>query len=117
MLNRTVMRTFMRAILLALPLFATAGCATYEWHKDGADAGAARALLDSCSLKARSEAARRIQATPPAPNIAVDRQGRTVILQPPDRDGERFLLEQDLIRRCMTGAGYTLQAVDRKPSR
>jgi hypothetical protein len=105
-------RTFRRVALLVLPLFAAAGCASYEWRKDGADAAESRALLERCSLKARTEAARRIQTLAPAPNIAVDRQGRVIAVQPHNRDGERFLLEQDLIRRCMNEAGYVLRPAE-----
>ncbi len=83
------------------------GCATLEWHKDGATAEIRDRDLASCLAKAQAEA-RRFD-NPPPPQVAVDAQGRVIAVQPPRQDSQRFLAEQDLLRSCMQERGYRLR--------
>lgn len=95
-------RTLAIAATLLLP-----GCATLEWHKDGAAAETRDRDLAACSAKAQSEAWRFDNLQPP--QVAVDAQGRVIAVQPPRRDSQRFLAEQDLLRACMQERGYALR--------
>jgi hypothetical protein len=88
------------------------GCATLEWHKDGAATETRDRDLAACAAKARAETP-RFEGLPP-PQVTVDAQGRAIAVQPPRRDSERFLAEQELLRACMREQGYTLRETGAK---
>ncbi len=96
-----------RPALLAL-LLMICGCTSLEWHKTGEhDVDHDQA---QCLAQARSEARQRMPLQQiPVPQVIVDQQGRTIVMQNKPPDSERFFLEQDLLRQCMTKLGYTLQ--------
>lgn len=100
-----------RAPLIALLLLGS-GCTPLIWHKTGAGADAVEADQARCLAQARTEARQRIPfQTMPVPHMVVDRQGRRIPVQQPSQpDPERFFLEQNLLRRCMTDLGYTLES-------
>lgn len=90
------------------------GCTSLQWHKAGEhdvdrDQG-------QCLAQARFETRQRmpLQATP-VPQVIVDQQGRSIVVQNMPPDSERFFLEQNLLRQCMNERGYTLQAKPPKP--
>lgn len=66
--------------------------------------------------QAQLEARQRmpLQATL-VPQVVIDQQGRSVIVQNRQLDSERFFLEQNLLRQCMTERGYTLEPKPPKP--
>lgn len=86
------------------------GCAPLEWQKSGAAAADIGRDQARCTAQARLEARQRMpmQANP-APQVIVDRQGRTIVTQNTQPDSERFFLENSLLRQCMTQLGYSLQ--------
>ncbi len=86
------------------------GCAQLEWRQANVADGVRDRDLAECMARARVEALRRMPALQPSlPQITVDQQGRAVAVRPPGHDDGRFLVEQDLVRACMRGIGYTLQ--------
>ncbi len=91
------------------------GCAPLEWHKTGSSSAiTVDADEAKCRVTARSEARQRMPLQPiPVPQIIIDQQGRSIPVQTRQPDSERFALEQNLLQRCMTDLGYTLQP---KPS-
>ena len=91
-----------------------AACAPLEWQKTGtADPGDLEKDQALCLNKARLEARQRMQLKPPSvPQVVVGQQGRTVITHNELPDSERFFLEQNLLRQCMTEKGYTLQPAE-----
>ncbi len=103
-------RTLAIAAVLLLP-----GCATLEWHKDGAAAETRDRDLAACAARAQAEA-RRFDSLPP-PQVSVDARGRAIAVQPPRPDNERFLAEQDLLRACMQERSYTLRETGAKADR
>lgn len=102
-------RSFHPLRLCALLLLLATGCASYTWHKDGATAAETQDLLAQCTAKARAEILRDPALAARPPVVTVDREGRVIAVQSPRNDSERFLLEQDLVRRCMSAGGYTLR--------
>lgn len=89
-----------------------AGCAPLNWHKAGATAEARDRDVAECTGEARFAARRQSPVLQSAPRVIVNRQGRTVAVEAPRDDNERFLLEHDLMRDCMRQRGYELQAPD-----
>ena len=106
------LKTISHRLAILLPLLLAGGCASYAWHKDGASAAETQNLLAQCTARARAEAARHPSALPLAPSLSVDGQGRVIAVQPQRNDGERLLLEQDLIRSCMSASGHSLRRID-----
>lgn len=105
------------ALLLSAAVLSS--CAELRWHKPGADIESLKQDLEQCRQTARVRAAREAWpfglTTPQM--VGVDRQGRTIVVQPYPRDTERFLLEHDLTRMCMNGKGYTLVPVEKDTAR
>lgn len=98
------------APVLAAGFALCSGCAQLEWRQANVADGVRDRDLAACMAQARVEALRRMPALqPPVPQITVDRQGRAVATSPPGHDDGRFLAEQDLVRACMRGLGYSLQ--------
>ncbi len=83
------------------------GCATLEWHKDGATAETRDRDFTACAAKAQADT--RYLALLPPPQVVVDAQGRVISAQPPRQVSERFIAEQDLLRACMQARGYALR--------
>lgn len=94
---------------LAALLFLIGGCTPLEWQKTGEhDVDRDQS---QCLAQSRNEARQRMPLQPvPVPQVIVDQQGRTIVVQNQQPDSERFFLEQTLLRDCMTKRGYTLQA-------
>ena len=92
-------------------LLLVCGCAPLEWHKAGAVENDVDRDQTQCLAQARLETRQRmpLQATP-VPRVIVDQQGRTIVVQNTPPDSERFFLEQNLLRQCMSERGYTLQS-------
>lgn len=98
--------------LCATLLLLLCGCTPLEWQKTGVHD--VDRDLAQCLAQARLEARQRMPLQPvPVPQVMVDQQGRTIVVQNQHPDSERFFLEQSLLRDCMTGRGYTLQAKPR----
>jgi hypothetical protein len=96
-----------------------AGCAPMEWRKAGVDAPALGQDLEACRDDARKQAMSQSQLRvfSAAPVIGVDRGGGVNVAPAPPftGEGERFLLEHDLTRACMTRRGYELVPSAKKP--
>jgi hypothetical protein len=102
-------------LLCTTLLLLGSGCAPLEWHKTG-EHNVDRDQ-EQCTVQARLEARQRMPLQPnPVPRIVVDQHGRSVVVHHTQLpDSERFFLEQSLLRECMTGRGYTLEAKPPKP--
>lgn len=98
-----------RHIAFAILLLLGSGCTTLEWHKTGGEHDMDRDQAQ-CMAQAQFEARQRmpLQAAL-VPQVIIDQQGRSVVVQNRQPDSERFFLEQSLLRQCMTERGYTLQ--------
>ncbi len=99
-----------RHIAFAILLLPGSGCTTLEWHKTGGGEHDMDRDQAQCMAQAQFEARQRmpLQAAL-VPQVIIDQQGRSVVVQNRQPDSERFFLEQSLLRQCMTERGYTLQ--------
>jgi hypothetical protein len=100
----------------ALLLVMICGCTSLEWrHTESGEHDVDRDQAQ-CLAQARFETRQRLplQAAP-VPQVIVDQQGRSIVTQNTPPDSERFFLEQNLLRQCMSERGYTLQAKPEKP--
>jgi hypothetical protein len=106
----------MRFTVLSFAAVVVSGCAEMEWHKDGTDPAMLSRDLDECRQVARMQAKR--QTFPPgydAPRIVgVDSQNRAIVTTPGRAETDRYVIEQDLTRQCMSSLGYELTPA-RKP--
>jgi hypothetical protein len=103
------LRPALVTLFAALSLLA-GGCAPLEWHHDGHGKHKVDRDQALCTAQAQLEARQRMPLqAPPAPQVIVDQQGRSIVVQNRQPDSERFFLEQSLLRQCMTERGYTLQ--------
>lgn len=100
-----------RCLALSALLLMASACAPLEWLYTGSGEYDVDRDRAQCLAQSRLEARQRMpfQATT-VPQVTVDQQGRTVVVQNPHSDSERFFLEQSLLRQCMTERGYTLQS-------
>lgn len=94
---------------LAPALLATmlSGCADLQWTKPGADATAVSRDLDACRAVALNAAAAPV--APAGSTESVTDHGRPRAMQPSAGSNERFVAEQETIRRCMASRGYALR--------
>ncbi len=101
---------------LAVLLLLACGCTALEWNKTGGGEHDVDRDQAQCMAQAQLEARQRmpLQATL-VPQVVIDQQGRSVIVQNRQLDSERFFLEQNLLRQCMTERGYTLEPKPPKP--
>lgn len=83
------------------------GCADLQWSKPGADAAAVSRDLDACRAVALNAAAPPV--APVASTESVTDHGRPRAMQPSAGSNERFVAEQEVIRRCMAHRGYALR--------
>jgi hypothetical protein len=96
---------------IATLLLLICGCTPLEWQHSGNGEHNVDRDQTQCLAQARLEARQRMPLQPvPVPQVIVDQQGRTIVVQNKAPDSERFFLEQDLLRQCMTKLDYTLQA-------
>lgn len=100
-----------RDLSAALLLVMICGCTSLEWRHTGSGKHDVDRDQEQCLAQARFETRQRmpLQATP-VPQVIVDQQGRSIVVQNTAPDSERFFLEQNLLRRCMSERGYTLQS-------
>lgn len=93
---------------LAPALLATmlSGCADLQWTKPGADATAVSRDLDACRAVALQSAGAPV--APARSTEAVTDRGRPGSMQTTAGSNERFVAEQETIRRCMSSRGYVL---------
>jgi len=103
-----------RLSAVALLLLAAA-CAPLEWRKDGVDAAAKQRDLGECQDRARAQAQHEapLFGQPRPPVVGFDVRGRVVTGSAGRYDTERALLENDLVRHCMTQRGYELAPVEK----
>lgn len=106
MLNPVAASRIITVTLCATLLHA---CASLEWHRPGATDAELQRDLDECMLRARSDARQLAPQGIEGPHIITGRDGQVVAVPPQRRDSERFLLESDLTRQCMTSRGYFLR--------
>ena len=94
---------------LAPALLATmlSGCADLQWSKPGADAAAVSHDLDACRSVALKSAGAPV--APARGTESVTDHGRPSSMQPTAGSNERFVAEQETIRRCMASRGYVLR--------
>ena len=95
------------ALIPALLASMLSGCADLHWTKPGADATAVSRDLDACRAVALSTAAAPV--APSASTESVTDHGRPRAMQPTAGSNERFVAEQETIRRCMASRGYALR--------
>lgn len=77
-----------------------------QWTRAGAD----RASIDRDLEQCREAALRGAPAAVPAGSaIAPATAGERLVLVPSRDSNERFVAEQEVVRRCMTGRGYRLE--------
>ena len=94
---------------LAVLLLLVCGCTSLEWHKTGGEHDVDRDQAQ-CMAQAQFEARQRMPLQAAfVPQVIVDQQGRSVVVQNRQPDSERFFLEQSLLRQCMTERGYSLE--------
>ena len=86
-----------------------AGCAEVQWQKSSADAATMSRDLGECRDAAQSRAMleTRPDALASTRTIIMD-PARTTSPYPYRTETDRFLLENDLTRACMTQRGYEL---------
>lgn len=103
-------------LLCVTLLLLVCGCTSLEWHKTGGGEHDVDRDQAQCMAQAQLEARQRmpLQATL-VPQVIVDQQGRSVVVQNRQPDSERFFLEQSLLRQCMTERGYSLEPKPPKP--
>ena len=82
-------------------------CADLHWTKPGADAAAVSRDMDACRAMALKAAAAPV--APAGSTEAVTDHARPRAMQPSAGSNERFVAEQEVIRRCMTHRGYALR--------
>lgn len=101
-----------RTALVAGIALIAAGCAELQWQKPGATEAMLEQDLRQCQAEARIRASRFAPFSSDWPRFAgVDSLGRR-LNAPIDRlDSDRFLIEQDYTRSCMTAKGYQLAPV------
>lgn len=96
--------------LLCATLLLVCGCTSLEWHKTGGSEHDVDRDQTQCMAQAQLEARQRMPLQAAfVPQVIIDRQGRSVVVQNRQSDSERFFLEQSLLRQCMTERGYTLE--------
>jgi len=104
-------------ILYTVLVLSTSACTPLEWRHTGSGEHNVDNDQAECMAQARLETRQRLPLRPaPVPQIIVDQQGRTIVVQnnqPPD--SERFFLEQSLMRQCMAERGYILESRPPKP--
>lgn len=83
------------------------GCADLQWARPGADAAAVSRDLDACRAVALNAAAPPV--APVGSTESVTDHGRPRALQPSAGSNERFVAEQEVVRRCMGQRGYALR--------
>lgn len=93
------------------------GCTSLEWHKTGSGEHDVDRDEAQCRAQAQLEARQLVPFSPtPVPRIIVDQQGKSVVVHNPQQtDSERFFLEQNLLRQCMTKLGYSLEPKSPNP--
>jgi hypothetical protein len=87
-----------------------ASCADLQWHKPGVTGQAMEADLAGCRAEARRAAGpdpRFVQADA-GRILGMDGAGRPAAGSSGRLDGDRFLVEHDLTRICMSRRGYEL---------
>ena len=97
----------LHALLATLLVSTLSGCADLRWTKPGADATAVSRDLDACRAVALNAAAAPI--APAGSTESVTDHGRPRAMQPSAGSNERFVAEQETIRRCMASRGYALR--------
>src|SRR5690348_13262645 len=100
--NRVAARWLSQTAVVMLLL---GGCADLRWSKDGADDATLARDLDDCARNARAQASSQALANGPAtPQVmGVDPQGRAFVANPFPANSDRYIMEHDLQRFCMTG--------------
>ena len=83
------------------------GCADLQWTKPGADTTQVSRDLDACRAVALSTGAAPV--APSGSTESVTDHGRPRAMQPSAGSNERFVAEQETIRRCMASRGYALR--------
>ena len=95
------------ALLTAAIALTLAGCAEMQWARSGADTATVSRDLDACRAVALRSGAP--PAVPAGSLEAASDSGRPRAIQPAAGSNERFVAEQEAVRRCMVERGYTLQ--------
>lgn len=92
------------------------GCADLRWTREGVDDATLARDLDDCARSAHVQASSQvISAGPATPQVmGVDPQGRAFVANPFPASSDRFIVEHDLERLCMTGKGYQLAPVKKQ---
>jgi hypothetical protein len=87
-----------------------AACTSAKWRKPGADEAMQARDVDACRGEARAQSYREINArlvTQPY-TMGMDPRGHTILVPPGAAEGERSMLEQQLMQNCMRSLGYEL---------
>lgn len=103
------------AVCLAVLL---AACASAEWRKPGADETMQARDVDACRGEARAQSYRELNArliSRPY-TMGVDPRGQTILVPPGAAEGDRSMIEQQLMQNCMRSLGYELTPRERRPT-
>lgn len=99
------MKTLFSATVLAAAVLLQ-GCAQMQWTKPGADAATIARDQNECRSVALGRAAPTV-AGRGGPDSRTD-GGRSPVMAPAQGSNERFVAENEEVRRCMLQRGYQL---------
>ena len=105
-----------RRLAALAALVTSAGCADLQWQKTGATAEALETDLAECRGEARMNAGPDPRFLRPDAGriVGVDSASRPVPASSGRLDGDRFLVEHDLTRICMSRRGYELAPAEKR---
>lgn len=105
------------ASLLVLAL--ASGCVDMQWRKPGVDEGQAARDLDGCRRMAREQSFHELNARVLSQpyGTGVDARGHATLAPPLASEGDRGIIEQDLLRACMRRQGYELAPAQQRFAR
>jgi hypothetical protein len=102
-------RTCLHLLVLHLTSILIASCAELNWQKPGANQTDVDRELAQCRQDARLQASHEILPMVASPQmVGGDPQGHPIVVQSHQRDAERLLRAQELMRSCMRDRGYVL---------
>src|SRR5262245_969464 len=102
-------RIRLHLLLLQLPVSLIGACAELHWQKPGTSQAELDQELEQCRQDARLQASHEVLPMVASPQtIGGNPQGRPIVVQSHQRDAERLLREQELMRSCMRDRGYAL---------
>lgn len=94
-----------------------AACTSQQWAKPGVTDDVQARDVANCRQAARTQSYQELNARLLAQpyGTGIDARGHATLAPPLAAEGDRVMIEQQLMRNCMRGLGYQLQTRERRP--